>query len=123
MNKVQEFLAIADQFRLGHLTTEGSHHLTKDLSQLSVNNLLVATETLKQVDQLALLTLERNREGIWSLFQRVDATLKRGNDILLVGCGATGRLSLVLETLSLQMQRYPGRIRAFMAGGDYASWF
>lgn len=120
MNKVQDFLAIADQFRLGHLTTEGSHHLTKDLSQLSVNNLLVATETLKQVDQLALLTLERNREGIWSLFQRVDATLKRGNDILLVGCGATGRLSLVLETLSLQMHRYPGRIRAFMAGGDYA---
>lgn len=120
MDKVHDFLAIADQFRLGHLTTEGQHHLSKDLSHLALADLQRATEVLKQVDHLALLSLERNRDGIWDLYQRVTATLARGDDILLVGCGATGRLSLVLETLSLQMQRYPGRIRAFMAGGDYA---
>lgn len=120
MDKVHDFLAISDQFRLGHLTTEGQHHLSKDLSHLAHADLQRATEVLKQVDHLALLSLERNRDGIWDLYQRVTATLARGDDILLVGCGATGRLSLVLETLSLQMQRYPGRIRAFMAGGDYA---
>jgi N-acetylmuramic acid 6-phosphate etherase len=75
---------------------------------------------LHQVDILALRALERALPGLWDLHQRVTATFLRGNDVLLVGCGATGRLSLVIETLALQEKRYPGRVRAFMAGGDYA---
>lgn len=120
MDKTTEFLQIAGQFRLGHLTTEAAHHLTKDLSHLAVNDLASALHVLHQVDILALRTLERALPGLWELHQKVSATFLRGNDVLLVGCGATGRLSLVIETLALQEKRFPGRVRAFMAGGDYA---
>lgn len=120
MDKTTEFLQIAQQFRLGHLTTEAPHHLTKDMSRLAQNDLASALHVLHQVDILALRALERALPGLWELHQKVSATFRRGNDVLLVGCGATGRLSLVIETLSLQEKRYPGRVRAFMAGGDYA---
>lgn len=120
MNRADEFLKIADQFKLGHLTTESSHPLTQHLSQLALTNLTRAIELLQEVDGLALKVLTEKVTKIWQLHQAVKKTLESGHDVLLVGCGATGRLSLVIETLSLQMQRYPGRIRAFMAGGDYA---
>jgi hypothetical protein len=120
MDKTTEFLQIAQQFRLGHLTTEAPHHLTKEMSHLAVNDLASALHVLHQVDILALRSLERVLPALWELHQKVAATFKRGNDVLLVGCGATGRLSLVIETLSLQEKRYTGRVRAFMAGGDYA---
>ena len=120
MDKVTEFLKISSQFRLGHLTTEAPHHLTQEMSHLAQNDLASALHVLHQVDLLALTVLERALPALWELHQKVATTFKRGNDVLLVGCGATGRLSLVIETLALQEKRYPGRVRAFMAGGDYA---
>lgn len=118
--KIHGFLAIAEQFRLGHLTTESAHHLTTQLSHQAQHDLAAGLKSLEAVDTLALQVLERQKEGIWQLHQTIQKVLQSGHDVLLVGCGATGRLSLVLETLSRQMNRYPNRIRAFMAGGDYA---
>jgi len=118
--RISEFLALSTQFRLGHLITEAPHHLTRELSHWAVKDLPQGLRALQAVDALALRALERESENIWKLHQKIQATLQNGHDVLLVGCGATGRLSLVLEVLSLQMNRYPGRIRAFMAGGDYA---
>jgi N-acetylmuramic acid 6-phosphate etherase len=120
MNKAQEFLQIAGQFRLGHLTTEGVHHLTTEMSELAKNDLAQGINVLQAVDRLALRSLQLKAPEIWQLHQRVKSTFESGHDVLLVGCGATGRLSLVIETLSRQLGLYPGRVRAFMAGGDYA---
>ncbi len=120
MDKAKEFLAVARQFQLGHLTTESAHHLTTELSQLAVNDLAQALRILQLTDVLAWRAIERELPQLWQLHQRVKHTFLRGHDVLLVGCGATGRLSLVIETLARQMSRYPGRVRAFMAGGDYA---
>jgi N-acetylmuramic acid 6-phosphate etherase len=50
-------------------------------------------------------------------------SLNSGNNIFSCGCGATGRLSLTIETLWHQVheQDYLGdRIFSFMAGGDVA---
>ncbi len=33
------------------------------------------------------------------MYQDVNETLEKGNKIFICGCGATGRLALVLETL------------------------
>jgi len=118
--KIDAFLAQSVQFQLGHLVTESAHYLTTELSHLAVKDLPHGLAALQAVDGLALRAIDRELTGIWRLYETVQAVLKSGHDILLVGCGATGRLSLVLEVLSLQMDRYPGRIRAFMAGGDYA---
>lgn len=119
-DKIAEFLAQSVQFKLGHLVTESPHYLTQNLSQWAVKDLPQGLAALQAVDGQALRALDRELTGIWHLYQSIQKVLQSGHDILLVGCGATGRLSLVLEVLSLQMQRYPGRIRAFMAGGDYA---
>lgn len=90
------------------------------MSQLAVKDLSAALRILQSVDVLALRALEQALPGLWQLHQRVKRTFEAGHDVLLVGCGATGRLSLVIETLARQQGRYPGRVRAFMAGGDYA---
>ncbi|MBY0518299.1 MAG: hypothetical protein K2P81_15420, partial [Bacteriovoracaceae bacterium] len=120
MNRSDEFLKIAKQFKLGHLTTESAHHSTNHLSQLAQSDLASGLKLLQSVDASALNVIENKMDSLWRLYTDVKKTLEAGHDILLVGCGATGRLSLVIETLSLQLKRYPGRIRSFMAGGDYA---
>lgn len=119
-NRISEFLALSTQFRLGHLVTESPHYLTSELSQWAMSDLPQGLNALQAVDTLALRVLDTESENIWKLHQKIQSVLKSGHDVLMVGCGATGRLSLVLEVLSLQMKYYPGRIRAFMAGGDYA---
>lgn len=118
--RIDTFLAQSQQFRLGHLTTEAPHYLTGELSHWAQVDLKQGLRALQAVDALALRALDRERDQLWRLYEVAKQVLSAGNDILLVGCGATGRLSLVIETLSLQLHRYPGRIRAFMAGGDYA---
>ena len=100
--------------------TEGPHHLTGQLSHLAKSDLPRAVEILQDVDRLALVSLEREAVGIWQLYQHIQERLKLGGSIYLVGCGATGRLALVLERLSRELNRFRGRIHAFMAGGDYA---
>lgn len=123
--KIDAFLAQSSQFMLGHLVTESSHHLTHELSEWAVKDLPQGLAALQAVDGLALRSLDREMTGIWQLHQKIQRVIHAGHDILLVGCGATGRLSLVLEVLALQMKIYPAlqgreRVRAFMAGGDYA---
>lgn len=120
MNKVDEFLTIAEQFKLGHLTTESAHPRTTQLSQLAQTTPSLAMKLLHEVDILALKSMEASVPSIFALSKEIESTLKRGDKVFLCGCGATGRLSLVLETLSLQMNHYKGQIISFMAGGDFA---
>ncbi len=120
MKKVHEFLAVAEQFKLGHLTTESAHNHTIKLSQLSQSEPKSALKVLHDVDVMALKTLCGNVPKIYKLSSEIKDVLMRGDKVFLVGCGATGRLSLVLETLSLQMNHHQGQIISFMAGGDFA---
>ena len=49
--------------------------------------------------------------------------IKSGNNIYFCGCGATGRLSLTIETLWRQVHEHDDlkdRVFSFMAGGDVA---
>ena len=49
-----EFLALAAQYQLGALDTEGFHPLTENLSALAQNDLPAALRTLQAVDVAAL---------------------------------------------------------------------
>ncbi len=120
MNKVEEFLAVASQFKLGHLVTESAHADTTRLSQLAQSSPSEALNMLHQVDVRALSILKSKVPDIFRLSVEIQSVLARGDKVFLVGCGATGRLSLVLETLSLQMNHYKGQIISLMAGGDFA---
>jgi N-acetylmuramic acid 6-phosphate etherase len=118
--RTREFLTVASQFKLGHLVTESFHPLTNSLSQVVHQDLVKALKILQEVDRLALLELKAKSEAIWQMAQAIQDTLKAGNKVFLCGCGATGRLSLVLETLFRQKFGSTDQVIAFMAGGDFA---
>lgn len=57
--------------------------------------------------------------------EAVNDALNTGGRIFVCGCGATGRLSIVLETLWRQetkdiLPEWSEKVIAFMAGGDAA---
>ena len=130
-------MKISDQFQLGVLTTESSHPLTKNLSEVAKHSIPEALELLFHVDadvtrKYRELLLAKRLEPI---HQTVLQTLKSGGKIFFTGCGSTGRLSIQLVSIwrdFWQQQRERGlkcspspeefEERAFsvMAGGDFA---
>jgi len=122
-NKAEEFLSIASQFRLGTLVTESINPATKNLSSLACDNLPEAISILKELDLLTVRVLAEKKKKIHYLKEAINDTLKSGNNIFFCGCGATGRLSLTIETLWRQVHRNDNlkdRVFSFMAGGDVA---
>ncbi len=118
--RAREFLRVAHRFRLGELPTERPHTRTRKLSSWACGDLRRAVSVLQAVDLRALAVMRRYASSIDLLRERVRATLDGGGRVYLCGCGATGRLSLTLESLWRRAHRDDDRVRAFMAGGDVA---
>jgi N-acetylmuramic acid 6-phosphate etherase len=122
----QTFLQQASEFQLGRLPTESRHPLTGKLSQLAKNNLPVALRLMHEVELTALKSLLQRPVDLRQLEEEAHATINAGGRIFLCGCGATGRLSLVIETLWREIvatHKRPDlkeKVFSFMAGGDYA---
>jgi len=122
-SKADEFLKISPQFRLGDLDTEKPHPRTTELSSLIKNNLLKAIAILKEVDIEALYTVKRRHSEILRMKDDIKKTILNGRRVFLVGCGATGRLSLVLEVLwrkERSGEEFENSVVSLMAGGDTA---
>jgi N-acetylmuramic acid 6-phosphate etherase len=122
-NKAEEFLSIASQFKLGSLVTELPHPATKDLSYLASDSLPEAISILKELDNHTIRVLSEKKKEICYLKDIINDTLLSGHNIFFCGCGATGRLSLTIETLWRQVNeknRMEERVFSFMAGGDVA---
>lgn len=121
--KAENFLAISSQYKLGSLVTESSHPDTRNLSDLSVNNLPGAISVLKALDRNTLSVLAGKVKEICYLKDAVSDTFKSGKNVYFCGCGATGRLSLTIETLWRQIndgKPMEDRVFSFMSGGDVA---
>ncbi len=129
-----EFLAIAEQFKLGVLTTESSHPVTANLSDVAKKDIAAALGLQFDVDRDVV---EKYREFAQSTRPReiADAvlqSLRNGGKIFFTGCGSTGRLSIQLNSIwrdFWQKQRARGLAQAddwedrtfsVMAGGDFA---
>jgi N-acetylmuramic acid 6-phosphate etherase len=119
-SKTTEFLKIASQFKLGHLVTESFHMKTTNLSQLVKTDVKAALGLLQEVDRDTLTIMQEKGDLLWELASDIQDTLIKGHKIFMCGCGATGRLSLVLETLFRQKFGQTSQVFSFMAGGDYA---
>lgn len=136
MNKAQEsrnvilketadtFLAIAHEFKLGKLPTESPNPLTENLSNLAKENLSEGYRVFQNIDAATLVKMSCESEKLFHLKEAIADTLKSGGRIYLSGCGATGRLSLSLETFwreyfasNLALKE---KVVSFMAGGDVA---
>jgi N-acetylmuramic acid 6-phosphate etherase len=121
--KAEKFLSVSSQYKLGKLVTESSHPATRDLSYLALNNLPEAIVKLKELDDSTVKVLSEKLAEICYLKAIISDTLKCGNDVYFCGCGATGRLSLTIETLWRQVHlgdKIENRVFSFMAGGDVA---
>jgi N-acetylmuramic acid 6-phosphate etherase len=122
-----EFLAVSSQFRLGELVTESSHPITANLSEVAAESIADALRLLFEVDRDVLRTYDAwSRSGQPELMARaVVDCINAGGNVFFTGCGATGRLSILLETIWRDFwQRHKAliadRFVSVMAGGDYA---
>jgi len=124
----QEFLKISSQFKLGALTTESSHPVTANLSEVAKTDLAAALKLLFQADADVLKTF---REFVQSgraetIAATVLAAIKNGGKVFFTGCGSTGRLSILLDSVWRDFWQHQknkdleNRTFSIMAGGDYA---
>src|SRR5664279_1828982 len=121
--KAEKFLSVSSQYKLGKLITESSHPYTRDLSSLSLNDTGEAIQKLKELDNAVLKVFSEKITQIIYLKDKIRDTLNDGNDIYFCGCGATGRLSLTIETLWRQVHKgkiLENKVFSFMSGGDVA---
>ncbi len=128
----QEFLHEATQFRLGELPTESSHPLTTRLSELAKENLIAAISLFKDVETLAIRNLLNSSAKIDELSEAMLSCLRENGRLFFCGCGATGRLSISLESnwresllntltpSTLSESNFNEKVIGFIAGGDYA---
>jgi len=138
-----EFLKISGQFKLGSLVTESSHPVTANLSEVAKADIAAALKLLFDVDDDVIRKFRgfvaSGRAG--DIKETILCSLKSGGRIFFTGCGATGRLSILLDsvwrdfwqqqktltrpsaTLSHPMGEgidFENRTFSVMAGGDYA---
>ena len=124
----EEFLKISGQFKLGALVTESSHPVTANLSDVAKTDIAAALGLLFQADGDVV---NKFREFAASgraekIAATILASLKAGGKIFFTGCGSTGRLSILLDSIwrdFWQRQKnsdWENRTFSVMAGGDYA---
>ncbi len=96
-----EFLKISAQFKLGALVTESSHPVTANLSDVAKQGIAAALKLLFDVDDDVIHKyrefVESGRAG--EIKETVLRSLKNGGRIFFTGCGATGRLSILLDSV------------------------
>jgi N-acetylmuramic acid 6-phosphate etherase len=133
-----EFLQISGQFKLGALTTEASHPLTANLSDVARADIAAALKLLFEVDAGVFLKFREFVESGRAEYLKTEVlqALGQGGRIFFTGCGSTGRLSILLDSIWRDFwQRQAGcpgaavgpgnpawadRTFSVMAGGDYA---
>jgi N-acetylmuramic acid 6-phosphate etherase len=130
----EEFLKISSQFKLGALVTESSHPVTASLSEVAKQDVAAALKLLFDVDEDIV---KKFREFVGSgraveIKETVLHSLKNGGRIFFTGCGSTGRLSILLDSVwrdfwqqqsagkLFPVKDYESRSFSVMAGGDYA---
>lgn len=128
--KAKTFLERENAFRLGQLMTESSHPKTRRLSQTMEADVQGGVRMLRSVDDDIPPALERifAQESFGRLVEALSEAMRTGHHIYFTGCGATGRLSILLEAAWREFWRRaePNSARmmdlciSVMAGGDFA---
>src|SRR6185312_6799280 len=96
-----EFLKISGQFKLGALVTESSHPVTANLSEVAKQDIAKALDLLFQVDNDVIAKYREFAESgrAEQIKDTVLRALKNGGKIFFTGCGSTGRLSILLDSV------------------------
>ncbi len=131
--KAREFLEREKAFRLGELLTESSHPKTRRLSQTMQTDIEAGVRLLQSVDDDIPAALERifAQKSFGRLVEALRKAIHAGRRIFFTGCGATGRLSILLEAAWRRFwramephwgeaARMQQQCISVMAGGDFA---
>lgn len=124
--QAEEFLALSGEFRLGDLTTEKSHPVTRELSQTAERDVPSALRLLFDVDADVVSTYRKwiATDAPQRMADVVVDALKGNHRVYFTGCGATGRLSILLESIWREfcsgIPAYAHSVGSVMSGGDYA---
>lgn len=134
-DEARRFVESETQFQLGFLVTESSHPVTRDLDRTftrstreGVKQLLLVDEDIAAACPAQLETAEFRR-----LAEALQDAAARGRMIVFSGCGSTGRLAVLLESMwrcFWQRAATAGvapprsdtaeRVRGIITGGDRA---
>src|SRR5882672_6066569 len=106
----EEFLKISGQFKLGALVTEQSHPVTANLSDVAKQDIAAALDLLFQADEDVI---KKYREFAQSgraqeIANVILSALPKGGRIFFTGCGSTGRLSILLDSVWRDFWRQHG---------------
>ncbi|MBR0458261.1 MAG: hypothetical protein IJJ26_03415 [Victivallales bacterium] len=123
------FIEKETQFHLGFLPTEQSNPLTKHLDKDFAESAEKGVRTLQRVDRNVLTMGKRVFAGkeFRELRETVVSTMECGGRVVFSGCGATGRLSILLECMwrdavqrGVIPAKYENSVYSIMTGGDFA---
>lgn len=136
--EAEHFVNHEREFHLGALPTEQSHPKTRGLAEVIAADTRAGIRMLQAVDEDVTVAARRAwaTDEFRRLVESLTAALDRGGRICFSGCGATGRLSILLESAyrafwrearaKLDATTNPEAFRAenaassIMTGGDYA---
>ncbi len=126
--KARDFVELETQFQLGFLTTEQSHPLTSDLSEATRRSSAEGVRLLLAVDgDVARAAPEQlASDGFARLANALAAVARTGRRVVFSGCGSTGRLAVLLESIWRRAWSAPGHAkiaslaRGIITGGDRA---
>ena len=124
-----DFIKNETQFHLGFLPTEQSHPRSVDLEKNFKRSSIEGVKTLQNIDRDVLVMAQKvlkSRE-----FERFVNTAKEtssnGGRMIFSGCGATGRLAILLESMWRdaasrieKLSPFADNAASIMTGGDYA---
>ena len=133
--KARDFIDNEKQFHLGFLPTEQSNPITASLEEDFRRSTLAGVQCLQRGDRQIPITMRHVFAGekFEKLVSSMEATLKAPKGrIVFSGCGATGRLSILLESmwrdffhrraseLTPEERKLADRSASIMTGGDFA---
>ena len=137
LEKAEDFIQNETQFHLGALTTEQSHPKTRTLSQTLESNVPAGIRQLFSVDDDLPPVLKKTiaSDEFAKLENAIYQSLAAGGRVSFSGCGATGRLSILLDASNKKfcrqsaeklperaefLQKLALQTNAIMTGGDFA---
>ncbi len=123
------FIENEKQFHLGFLPTEQSNPLTANLDKEFARSSVDGVANLQSVDRNVLAMSKRifASEEFKKLADAGEKNIRNGGKIVFSGCGATGRLSILLECMWRdccakvpEAAQYANQVFSIMTGGDFA---
>ena len=134
-DEARHFVESETQFQLGFLVTESSHPLTRDLDLTFSRSTRDGVKQLLQVDGdiAAACPAQLESAEFVRLADALQHAATRGRMIVFSGCGSTGRLAVLLESMWRRFWREAAavgimpprpdtaeRVRGIITGGDRA---